>query len=34
MEKKFREILPAEGIWTVEALADYLELDPKGAYAC
>jgi len=28
MENKFREILPAEGVWTVEDLADYLGLPP------
>ena len=28
MENKFREILPAEGVWTVEDFADYLGLSP------
>ena len=28
MEKKFREILPSEGVWTVEDLGNYLELPP------
>jgi hypothetical protein len=28
MESKFREILPAQGVWTVEDLADYLGLPP------
>ena len=27
-EKKFREILPAQGIWTVEDLAGYLGVTP------
>ena len=28
MEKEFKEVLPAEGIWTVEDLASYLGLPP------
>jgi hypothetical protein len=29
MEKKFREILPLGGVWTIEDLANYLELPPS-----
>jgi hypothetical protein len=28
-QKQMKEILPAQGIWTVESLANYLELPPK-----
>jgi len=28
-QRQLREILPAHGIWTVEGLANYLELSPQ-----
>lgn len=28
-KEQMKEILPASGIWTVESLADYLELPPQ-----
>lgn len=29
-KEQMKEILPAQGIWTVEALANYLELPPPA----
>ena len=29
-EKQIKEILPGQGIWTVESLANYLELPPQA----
>ena len=28
-KEQMKEILPAQGIWTVESLANYLELPPR-----